>query len=97
VAINVRVVSNLGELRGEAGGVEVNSLCQRACAADMPGLGHVDEYDDTYFNHSQMRLIVPELERLGDSVAPHEAEMVQQLLNLAQMVRTHDQMIFVGD
>jgi hypothetical protein len=63
----------------------------------MPGLGHVDEYDDTYFNLSQMRLVIPELERLAESARPDEADTVQRLLNLARMVRTHDQMIFVGD
>jgi hypothetical protein len=97
VAINVRVINNLGEIRGEAAGIEVNRLCERASAAGMPGLGYVDEYDDTVFNLSQMRLVIPELERLAESAPPNEAHMVEQLLSLAGMVSIHDQMIFIGD
>ena len=63
----------------------------------MPMLGCVDEYDDTYFNRSQMRLLVPELEELAGSSPPAEAAMATQLLNLAKTVAIHDQMIFVGD
>jgi hypothetical protein len=97
VAINVRVVNNIGEIRGEAAGVEINRLCEHASTAGMPMLGYVDEYDDTYFNFSQMRLVIPELERLAESASHDEAGMVQQLLDLARMMRTHDQMIFIGD
>jgi hypothetical protein len=97
VAIDVKVVSNLGEIRGTAGGVEINDLCRRASEAGMPMLGYVDEYDDTYFNSSQMRLLIPELEQLATSAPPTEADMVRQLLELARRVSSHDQMIFVGD
>jgi hypothetical protein len=86
VAINVRVINNLGEIKGEAAGIEVNRLCERASATGMPGLGYVDEYDDTVFNLSQMRLVIPELERLAESAPPNEAHMVEQLLSLAGMV-----------
>jgi hypothetical protein len=44
-----------------------------------------------------MRLVVPELERLIESAAPGEAAMARKLLDLAQTMSIHDQMIFVGD
>jgi hypothetical protein len=97
MAINVRVISNLGEIRGEVTGVEINRLCEHASVAGMPMLGYVDEYDDTYFNLSQMRLVIPELAQLATSVPPYEAGMAQQLLDLARIVSVHDQMIFIGD
>jgi hypothetical protein len=97
MAIDVQVVNNLGEVRGRAGGTEINRLCERARQAGMPMLGCVDEYDDTYFNLSQMRLVIPELEALARSSSPAEAAMAAQLLDLAKMVSIHDQMIFVGD
>ncbi|MEU8611133.1 hypothetical protein AB0C29_24415 [Actinoplanes sp. NPDC048791] len=97
MAISVRVTSNIGEIRGNAGGAEINRLCERAAAAGMPMLGYVDEYDDTYFNLSQMRLVIPELEQLAGSASPDESGMAQQLLALARMVSMHDHMIFIGD
>jgi hypothetical protein len=97
IAIDVKVVSSLGETRGRVGGTEVNNLCRHAGEAGMPILGYVDEYDDTYFNSSQLRLLIPELEQLAESAPPAEAEMARHLLELARRVSTHDQMIFVGD
>ena len=60
-------------------------------------LGCVDEYDDTYVNQSQTRLVIPELEELAASSPPTEAAMATQLLDLARKVIVHDQMISVGD
>jgi hypothetical protein len=96
VAIDVTVVSNLGEVRGRVSGVEINDLCRRASEAGMPMLGYVDEYDDTCFNRSQMRLLIPELERPTTSAPPAEANIATHLLELARRVSTHDQMIFAG-
>ena len=97
MAIHVQVVSNLGEVRGRIGGTEINRLCERARQAGMPMLGCVDEYDDTHFNLSEMRLLIPELEELAGSSSPAEATMAAQLLELTKTVSIHDQMIFVGD
>jgi hypothetical protein len=97
VAIHVQVLSNLGEERGSVGGVDINRLCERARQAGMPMLGGVDEYDDTYFNKSQMRLVIPELEELAAASPPTEATMATRLLDLARKVSNHDQMIFFGD
>ncbi|HEX2772414.1 MAG TPA: hypothetical protein VHN18_08310 [Micromonosporaceae bacterium] len=97
MAIEVMVVSNLGKVHGRVSGTEINELCRRANGAGLPMLGYVDEYDDTYFNRSQMRLLIPELEQLARSAPPAEANMATQLLELARRVSTHDQMIFAGD
>lgn len=53
-------------------------------------LGYVDEHDDTYFNRSQMRRVIPELERLAGFVSQGEADAVQQLLDLARSCRPED-------
>lgn len=62
-------------------------------------LGYVDPYDDTWFNKSQMRLVIPELKALIDSTSAAEAEAATEVLVIAELLerKPHRYLIFVGD
>ncbi|WP_326708049.1 hypothetical protein OG758_00415 [Streptomyces sp. NBC_01474] len=77
----------------------IGDLCRRAETLGLPMLGYVDPYDDTWFNKSQMRLVVPELEALMNSASAPEAEAAAEVLALAEQLepKPHRYLIFVGD
>ncbi|MGA4855557.1 hypothetical protein ACPCAB_02635 [Streptomyces koyangensis] len=50
-------------------------------------LGHVDPCDDTVFNRSQLRVLVPELRALVDGSAAEEAEAAREILALTAQVQ----------
>lgn len=97
--ISVRVQTYTGETLAICTHPAVDALCRRAESLALPMLGYVDRYDDTLFNRSQMRLLVPELKSLLDSGSAAEAEAVTQLLALTELLehKPHRFLMFVGD
>lgn len=77
----------------------IGALCQRAAVLALPMLGYVDPYDDTWFNRSQMRLVIPELRSLLESASGVEAEAAHELVELAVQLdlKPHRYLIFNGD
>ena len=65
ISVNVRTYT--GETLAACTHPAIGDLCRRAETLALPMLGYVDPYDDTWFNKSQMRLLVPELEALINS------------------------------
>jgi hypothetical protein len=99
ISANVRTYT--GETLAACTHPAIGDLCRRAATLALPMLGYVDPYDDTWFNKSQMRLLVPELEALMNSAsAPEaEAEAAAAVLALAEQLehKPHRYLIFVGD
>ncbi|WP_280665950.1 MULTISPECIES: hypothetical protein [unclassified Kitasatospora] len=97
--ISVSVRTFTGETLATCTHPAINALCRRAEALALPMLGYVDPYDDTWFNKSQMRLLVPELKALLDNAPVAEAEAAAEVLALADELehKPHRYIIFVGD
>lgn len=97
--ISVTVKTYTGETLATCTHQAIGSLCRRAGTLALPMLGYVDPYDDTWFNKSQMRLLIPELKALIDSASAPEAEAATELLSLADLLdhKPHRYLIFVGD
>lgn len=49
-------------------------------------LGCIDPYDDTVFNRSQLKVLIPELRALTEGSAAEEAEAVYEILALTAQV-----------
>lgn len=62
-------------------------------------LGHVDPWDDTEFNRSQLRVLVPELRALVNGSATEEAEAAREILALTAQVQRKAlrYLVFNGD
>ncbi|MFE5937206.1 hypothetical protein ACFQ69_17680 [Streptomyces sp. NPDC056470] len=62
-------------------------------------LGYVDPCDDTVFNRSQLRVLIPELRALANCSSAEEAEAVHEILALTAQVerRAHRYLVFNGD
>lgn len=62
-------------------------------------LGNVDPYDDTRFNQMQMRLVIPELNRLAEIAPDTAADAARELLPIAELVsaKAHRYLDFIGD
>ncbi|MFD8321472.1 hypothetical protein [Kitasatospora purpeofusca] len=97
ISVNVRTYT--GETLAACTHPAIGGLCRRAAALALPMLGHVDPYDDTWFNKSQMRLLVPELRALIDSTSAPETEAAAEVLALAEQLelKPHRYLVFVGD
>ncbi len=97
--ISVSVRTYTGETLATCTHPAIADLCQRAESLALPMLGYVDPYDDTWFNKSQMRLLVPELRALIDISSVSEAEAAAEVLALAEQLerKPHCYLIFVGD
>ncbi|MDH6122925.1 hypothetical protein [Kitasatospora sp. GAS204B] len=97
--ISVSVRTYTGETLATCTHPAIGDLCQQAESLALPLLGYVDAYDDTWFNKSQMRLLVPELRALIDSASAPEAEAAAEVLALAEQLehKPHRYLIFVGD
>ena len=65
----------------------------------MSMLGHVDPYDDTVFNRTQMRAVTPELEALAAGSPPEVAQAASDVLALVAQVdeKPHRYLVFNGD
>jgi hypothetical protein len=66
---------------------------------DLPMLGCVDPHDDTVFNRSQLRLLVPELRAVAAVSPEAEAAAAHAILDLAALVerKPHLYLVFIGD
>lgn len=97
--ISVSVRTYTGETLAICTHPAIGDLCRRAGALTLPMLGYVDPHDDTWFNKSQMRLLVPELEALVGSASAPEAEAAAEVLTLAEQLerKPHRYLVFVGD
>ncbi|MCX5174366.1 hypothetical protein OG523_00655 [Streptomyces virginiae] len=76
----------------------IADLCRRAASQDLPVLGCVDPCDDTVFDRSQLRVLIPDLRALADSSAAEEAEAVHEVLALTVQVerKAHRYLVFNG-
>ncbi|HEX3791684.1 MAG TPA: hypothetical protein VHW44_27735 [Pseudonocardiaceae bacterium] len=99
MAISVQVRAFSGAVETTCTHPAIPSLCQRASRLGMPMLGFVDPYDDTVFNRSQMRLVIPELRKLADDSPADEAQAARELIRLASRIEheTHRYLLFNGD
>ena len=97
--ISVKVRTNTGKTLATSTHPAIGSLCRRAGTLALPMLGYIDPYDDTSFNKSQMRLLVPELKALIDSASAPESDAAVEVLALAELLerRPHCYLNFVGD
>jgi hypothetical protein len=77
----------------------ISALCARAAGAGYPMLGFVDAHDDTVFNRSQMRVLVPELHLLSVDAPEGESAAVHEILALAELVKRspHRYLVFSGN
>ncbi|MFB9460912.1 hypothetical protein [Streptomyces antimycoticus] len=77
----------------------LDALCHQAAQAGLPGIGNVDKYDDTVFNRSQLRLVIPELTQLSLSTPALVAEAAEAVLELARTIErlSHRYLVFNGD
>ncbi|MFI1583664.1 hypothetical protein [Embleya sp. NPDC020630] len=99
ISVNVRTYT--GQTPAVCTHPAINDLCRRAETLALPMLGCVDPYDDTWFNKSQMRFLVPELKTLIDSTSATEAEIeaATEVLALTEQLehKPHRYLIFSGD
>ncbi|MEU3874424.1 MULTISPECIES: hypothetical protein [Streptomyces] len=97
--ISVHVQTNIGDTVALSTHTALDALCRRAAALAMPMLGYVDPHGDTWFNQSQMRLVIPELKALLDGASAAEAEAANELITLAAQLelKPHRYLIFKGD
>ncbi|KOU28198.1 hypothetical protein ADK53_35390 [Streptomyces sp. WM6373] len=77
----------------------ISDLYRRAASQDLPLLGYVDPCEDTVFNGSQLRVLIPEPRALADGSAAEEAEAVHKNLALTAQVerKAHRYLVFNGD
>lgn len=99
MGISARVQTYTGDTVVVSTKPAIDALCRRAAELAMPMLGYVAPYDDTWFNTSQMRLVVPELHALLDDAPAAEAEAANELLAMATHLqrKPHHYLIFNGD
>ncbi|MFE4455097.1 hypothetical protein [Streptomyces sp. NPDC056796] len=99
MGISVDVRTFTGEIEATCGHPSIPALCERAAHQNLPLLGCVDPYDDTVFNRSQLRILIPELLSLADDSAAEEAEAADEILSLAAQVerKAHRYLVFNGD
>jgi hypothetical protein len=79
------------------GSPELNEVLDRALDDSFIYLRHLQEYDDTIFNHSQMSDVIPELERLRGFAEGSEVEVVDRVIALAKRVEPGEYLLFAGD
>ncbi|MGA4856055.1 hypothetical protein ACPCAB_05205 [Streptomyces koyangensis] len=99
MGISVQVRTFTGAVEATCVHPFIADLCERAASQHLPLLGYVDPYDDTVFNRSQLRVLIPELRSLADGSAAEEAEVVHEILALAAQVerKAHRYLVFNGD
>lgn len=61
MGLSVQVRTFTGQVEATCTHPAILALCRRASELELSMLGHVDQYDDTVFNASQMRVVKPEL------------------------------------
>lgn len=99
MGMSVIIRSHTGSIEATCCHPALDALCQHAASAGLPGIGYIDRYDDTVFNRSQMRLVIPELAQLGMSAPAAVAGAAEEVLALARIVQrlSHRYLVFNGD
>ncbi|MXG30494.1 hypothetical protein [Streptomyces sp. YIM 132580] len=99
MGLSVQVRTFTGVVEATCVHPSIADLCERAASRGLPLLGYVDPYDDTVFNRSQLRVLIPELRALADDSAAVEAEAVHEILALTVQVerKAHRYLVFNGD
>ncbi|RII06959.1 hypothetical protein DSC45_34595 [Streptomyces sp. YIM 130001] len=99
MAISVQVRTFTGTTETTCTHPAVAAVCSRAANEKLPLLGLIDPYDDTVFNCSQLRALIPELRALANDSAADEAEAVRGILALTAQVerQPHRYLVFNGD
>ncbi|MFF4197335.1 hypothetical protein [Nonomuraea sp. NPDC001831] len=99
MGISVMVWTFSGDMEGQSLHPAINALCDRALGLGLPMLGYVDPCDDTIFNRSQMRKVVPELQQLARLVPEDERRAAEEILDLCQLIerKPHRYLLFNGD
>ncbi|MFJ9618844.1 hypothetical protein [Streptomyces noursei] len=99
MGMSVIIRSYTGTIEATCCHPALDALCQQATQAGFPGIGNVDKYDDTVFNRSQMRLVIPELTQLSLSVPTPVAEAAEEVLAMARTIErlSHRYLVFNGD
>ena len=99
MGISVEVRTFTGAVEARCVHPAIAALCGRAAREHLPLLGCVDLYDDTVFNRSQLKVLVPELRALADGSTAEEAEAAHEILDLTAQVecKAHRYLVFNGD
>ncbi|MFJ7961484.1 hypothetical protein ACIQ62_34835 [Streptomyces sp. NPDC096319] len=99
MGISVQVRTFTGTVEATCIHPSIADLCRRAASQNLPMLGHVDPCDDTVFNRSQLRVLVPELQALANGSAAEQDEAVHEILMLTAQVerKAHRYLVFNGD
>ena len=99
MGISVRVQDYTGSTVADSTHPGIGALYQYAAVLKLPMFGYVDPFDDTWFNRSQMRLVIPELRSLLEIATEMEAEAARELVELAVHLdlKPHRYLIFNGD
>ncbi|WP_405651391.1 hypothetical protein OG581_12555 [Streptomyces sp. NBC_01386] len=99
MGISVQVRTFTGAVEATCVHPAIAAVCGRAARQNLPLLGCVDPYDDTMFNRSQLKVLVPELGVLADGSTADEAEAVHEILALTAQVerKAHRYLVFNGD
>lgn len=101
MALSVRVEAFGGTVEESCEHSGIDELCKQASERGLPLLGCVDPADDTVFNRSQMRMLIPELRKMTGGVAGAYTEAAKELLELALKVEqssdNHRYLVFMGD
>ena len=85
VGMSVGVQTYGGTVEARSTHPSIGRVCQFAAESALPMLGYVDPYDDTTFNQSQMRLVIPELRDLIERVDQDEVDAAREILALAEI------------
>jgi hypothetical protein len=99
MGISVQVRTVTGAVEATCVHPSIADLFRRAASQNLPMLGYVDPCDDTVFNRSQLRVLIPELRALANGSAAEEAEAVHEILALTAQVerKAHRYLVFNGD
>ncbi|MGY0489457.1 hypothetical protein [Streptomyces sp. WG-D5] len=99
MGISVQVRTFTGAVEATYMHPSIADLCRRAASQNLPMLGYVDPCDDTVFNRSQLRVLIPELRALANGSAAEEAEAVHEILALTAQIerKAHRYLVFNGD
>ncbi|WP_159107706.1 hypothetical protein [Streptomyces ardesiacus] len=99
MGISVQVRAYTGAVEATCVHPSIADLCRRAASQNLPMLGYVDPCDDTVFNRSQLKVLIPELRALANGSVAEEAEAVHEILVLTAQVerKAHRYLVFNGD
>ncbi|MEU6903132.1 hypothetical protein [Streptomyces virginiae] len=96
---SVQVQTFTGTVEATCVHPSISDLCRRAASQGLPLLGYVDPCDETVFNGSHFRVLIPGPRALADGSAAEEAEEGHKNLALTAQVerKAHRYLVFNGD